>query len=134
MRTAKRPRKLKDETQERLKACIGTSSASDRAVHFIWNKAVQGADQVTSATFKRYVSETLQPALDCFDRFEVQGLEDETSEIYIANMEKLVLFIGKEMPSLADLLALPLHEGLCLHPNIFTMTKQSLRTLCRVKR
>ena len=65
------------------------------------------------------VSETLQPALDCFDRFALQGLEHESVEIYIANMEKLVLFLGKQMPSLADLLAVPLQQGLRLHPIMY---------------
>ena len=119
MRAAKRPRKLTDEAEERLKSCIGTSSASDRAVQSIWNKAAPAADQVTPTTFKRYVSETLQPALECFDRFALQGLEDENVEIYIANLEKLVLFLGKQMPSLADLLAVPLQQGLRLHPIIY---------------
>ena len=82
MRAAKRPRKLTDETQERLKSCIGTSSASDRAVQSIWNKAAPDADTVTPTTFKRYVSETLQPALDCFDRFALQGLEDECRNLH----------------------------------------------------
>ena len=119
MPAAKRPRKLTDESQDRLKSCIGTSSASDGAVRAIWNKAAMNGDQVNPTTFKRYVAETLQPALDCFDRFEVPAMDDESVEIFVANMEKTVVFIGREMPSLADLLAGPLQQGLRLHPILY---------------
>ena len=70
-------------------------------------------------TFKRYVGETLRPALNCFDRFELPGSDGDLVEIYIASLEKMLLFIGEEMPSLADLLACPLQQGLRLHPILY---------------
>ena len=63
-------------------------------------------------TFKLYVGETLKPALDCFDRLELPASDGDMVEIYIASLEKMVLFIGEEVPSLADSRS----SGVCLHP------------------
>ena len=116
----KRKGALDPDAGRRLKEVIGTPGASDRAVCSIWNKAVKDPeDKVKSSTFKSYVQKSLAPALSCYDRFELQAVEGETVEIYIANIEKLILYLGTQMPGLADLLRVPLRQGAVLQPIIY---------------
>lgn len=115
---AKRPR-LDAAASNRLKSCIGTSGASDLAVHSIWNKAVEPEKQVPLTTFKRYVEHELVTPLACFDKCGLKAADGSTVDVYVANIQELVHYIGTEMASLASLLQKPLSQGVMLEPLMY---------------
>lgn len=113
-------RRLTSESADRLQQCIGTTGASDSAVCAIWNKAVSQPDErVNSATFKKHVHRALAPSSECFDRREIAAKDGSSVEIFIANIQKLIHFVGTEMPSLADLLADHLLSATVLSPVMY---------------
>lgn len=116
----KKRKTLESDAAARLRSCIGTTGASDAAVCSIWNKAVTAPDEkVKPGTFKKHVQKALQPALNCFEKFALPGANGEDVEIYVANMEKMLHFVGSEMPSLAVLLGKALSQGAILQPVIY---------------
>ena len=120
MPPAKKRKTLESDAAARLRSCIGTTGASDAAVCSIWNKAVSAPDEkVKPGTFKKHVQKALQPALECFEKFALPGANGEDVEIYVANMEKMLHFVGSEMPSLAVLLGKALSQGAILQPVIY---------------
>lgn len=99
---------------------IGVKRISERAVRLIWNIAQpEGSLALTESVFKKRVNLALADA-QCFDSLELPSKKEPTETLAIANIPKLMKYVGSHMPVLASLLAHVLRaNGNMLSPVLF---------------
>lgn len=105
---------------KRVGEAIGVKGISERAVRLIWNIAQpEGSCALTESVFKKQVNLALADA-QCFDSLELPSKKEPTETLAIANIPKLMKYVGSHMPVLASLLAHVLRaNGNMLSPVIY---------------
>lgn len=102
----------------RLRECLKQPGVSDRAVRAIWNLA-RPEHQLSKGKFEREVKELVGTGLACYDRHVFDDGRGGQVDFYLANLPKLIEFVGREMKSLAKIFLAALKGGAKLHGIIY---------------
>ena len=109
-----------EKLQERISAALAVKGASERATREIWNLAQPAeGSSLSSKQFGKHVDEALEPS-HCFDILHLPSKRDSPEAFPVANIPKLLRFIGSRMPALSGLLKDRLqHSSNLLSPLIY---------------